>query len=197
MTVFRHRVTGPGPAGDIWVSTLHSSSSQSITTVHAAWQQLVQSFGTVLATFWSPVQQATEVVTDELDAAGKHNVAQARSAVAIAGTGAGNPLDQRACVVVGLRTAVPTRAGRGRMYWPAPDDANLDSDGLLLAATASNISAEMATDLATMAGTAQPVIYHRALNTFTPISTVTVSLVVGTQRRRTNKVPPSYQTSQV
>ena len=68
MTTYRHRVTGPGSAGDIWVSTLHSSSANTLASVHTAWTTFVNSFcsGTLNA-MWNTHQSATEVITDQLD----------------------------------------------------------------------------------------------------------------------------------
>lgn len=196
MPIFRHRITGPGPAGDIWTTGLYSNGSASISTAHTAWTTFCDSFfvGTMEA-LWSTEVQATELITDELDASGRHNVAQERSSVTYKGTGSGNALSQRTAVVCGLRTALPTRAGRGRMYVPAPDDTHLTTTGLLATADASTIASGLGTALNTMSGTVQVVIFHRASGDTTPVTSVTVGQVLGTQRRRTNKVSPNYQTA--
>lgn len=196
MTTFRHRVTGPGPAGDIWTCTLHSVSGQSLTTVHAAWASAVQGFiNSTLGPLWPTETQATAVWTDQLDPVTGRNVAQAYSAGDWKGTGTGLQLPQRAAVIVGLRTALPTRSGRGRMFWPAPDSTHLTTTGLLASATAQTIATGWASQLQTMTGTTQPVIFHRKTKTSDSITSVTVGQVLGTQRRRTNKVPPNYSTA--
>ena len=195
MTIFRSRATGPGTAGDIWVTTLHMSSSSTLAEVHSAFGTFVGTFGADLGAMWSTEQQISEYITDELTADGKHAAAQQRTSVSIKGTGSGNALDPRTSVVMGLRTALPQRSGRGRMYWPAPDDSHLTTTGLLATADALSLAGDMAGALATLAGTATPVIYHRATNTFTAITEVTVGQVLGTQRRRTNKVPANYQST--
>lgn len=198
MTIFRHRITGPGPAGDIWVTGLFSSGTASIDTAHSAWHTASDSFfvGTMVP-LWSTQLEASELITDELDAAGRHNVAQRRSTITYKGTGAGAQLEQRQAVVCGLRTATPTRAGRGRMFVPAPAGDSLVANGLLSTIVADNISSDLATALGTMSQIVQVVIFHRppapAVTSSTPVTSVTVGQVLGTQRRRTNKVPADYQ----
>lgn len=195
MTLYRGRITGPGSAGDIWVTTLHMSSGSDLSAVSTAFNTFVGGFGTDITPMWSTETQISEVIVDQLDASGRHNVAQTRNSVTIKGTGSGNALDPRTAVVIGLRTAIPTRAGRGRMYWPAPDDSHLTTTGLLASADADTLADGMAGELSTLAGTATPVIFHRALGTFTAITSVTVGQVLGTQRRRTNKVAANYQSA--
>lgn len=201
MPIFRHRVTGPGPAGDVWSTGLFSSGSASLGTAHDAWDDFVSSFiGSDMAGLWPTETQATETITDQLDAAGHHNVAQARTSVTYKGTGTGLQLPQRAAVVIGLRTALPTRSGRGRMYVPAPDSSSLTADGILSSTVADALAGDAATALETMTAIVQVVIAHRdpvtkGISGTTPVTYVTVGQVLGSQRRRTNKVPPNYQSA--
>lgn len=173
------------------------SSSAVLGDVATAFTTFVDDFTAVLAPMWATEVQISELILDQLDASGKHNVAQERTAVTIKGSGGGVPLDPRTSVVIGLRTALPTRSGRGRMYWVAPDDTHLTATGLLASTDAASLASGMSTALNTLSGTATPVIFHRASATFTPITTVSVGQVLGTQRRRTNKVPDNYQYSTV
>lgn len=198
MTVYRHRASGPGPAGDIWIVTMHSSGSATLSSAHAAWQAAVNSFITSgLGPHWPTAQQVTGLQTDQLDPSTGKNVAQATSAVTYKGTGGGAAIDQRSSVVTGLRTTVPTRAGRGRMYWPPVQDTDLTATGLIASAVATSVASSLASALTTMATTSVPVIYHRPTRTTTTITAVTVGQVLGTQRRRTNKVAPSYASASV
>src|SRR5574337_1274022 len=126
MTIFRHRISGPGPAGDIWVNTMHSSSNATLAQAHAAWVALIGKFyATVMEPLWSTQVEATACETDQLDPATGKNVGQIQSDLTIKGTGTGLQLPQRMAVVVGLRTNLPTRAGRGRVFVPAPDSTPL------------------------------------------------------------------------
>lgn len=195
MTVFRARIHGPGPAGDVWNTTLHVSSSQDLSTVHTAIGTFIGSVFSTIGDMWSTEQQITGYVTDELDPNTGKNTAQQSSALTMKGTGSGNTTNQRACITFSLRTALPTRAGRGRMYWPGLDDTHLTTTGLWSSTDCETLATAAASALSVLAGTATPVIYHRDSRTFTPITTVYVGQVVNTQRRRTNKVDPNYQSS--
>lgn len=212
MAFFRHRVSGPGSAGDMWTSTMHSSGAGALATVHAAWQTLVTGFITsTLGPMWPNEVGATSVTTDQLDANGLHNVAQLSSAISGAGSGAGSTLSPRSCLVIGLRTAVPTRAGRGRMYWPAPDGSHTLGSGNLNSVDAAALSTAFASRLTTFKAVSQPVILHRGhdaglidgiLEPLEPstsdnITTVTIGVILGTQRRRTNRVQNAYSGSTI
>lgn len=198
MTVFRHRVTGPGPAGDVWTNTIYSQSSSSLTAVHTAFLQWTADFyGTTMQPLWSTQMEATNAVTDQLDPTTWKNAAQISSAITVKGTGSGLQLPQRAAVVVGLRTALPTRSGRGRIFVPAPDSSHLDPDGTLAAAARITIASGMSAAIATFNGTSQVGVAHKATKTLTSVNSVTVGQVVGVQRRRTNKVANDYQSAAI
>lgn len=210
MAYFRHRVTGPGSAGDTWVCTMHSQGASALATVHAAWTTLVTGFITsVLGPMWPNETSATQTITDQLDANGLHNVGQLTSAITAPGTGAGATLSPRTCIVIGLRSAVPTKAGRGRMFWPAPDAGHLTASGNLVSADATSLSNALATRLTTFKATSQPVILHRGhdadkppgsplvVSTSDNIVNVTIGVVLGSQRRRTNRVANSYTASPI
>lgn len=195
MTIYRHRVTGPGSAGDVWVSTMHSSSAGSLAAVHTAWTALVNNFisGT-LGAMWNTHVQANGTITDQLDPVTGKNVAQASTAISQIGTGSGGSVSPRNCVVIGLRTSVPTRAGRGRMYWPSPDDSHYQTNGLLVAADVTTIDTGFGTALTTFKATSTPVIFHRKTLTFDTVINTSTGIIPGTQRRRTNKIPNAYST---
>jgi hypothetical protein len=205
MTIYRHRVSGPGSAGDMWTTTMHSQGAASLATVHAAWQTLVTGFiGSVLGAMWPNEVSANSVITDQLDANGLHNVGQLTSTISAVGTGVGGTLSPRTCVVIGLRTALPTRAGRGRMYWPGTDSTHLTGAGNLVSGDASAISSGFATRLTTFKATSFPIVLHRGQDastdpplplipsTWDNVTSTTVGIVLGTQRRRTNRVQNAY-----
>lgn len=199
MTIFRHRAQGPGPAGDTWSWTMHSSGAGALADIHSAWNTLVEGmFAGAYGALLTVDQSVDQIVTDALDPVTGKNTAQARSAVTYKGArGATSITPQRSSIVFGLRTALPTRAGRGRMYWPGPAGDVLTASGSLASGDAAAICAQLAVALGTMAATTVPVIYHRASRTSTPITQVTVALVLGSQRRRTNKVSPAYESANV
>jgi hypothetical protein len=189
---------------------MHSNGAGSLSTVHAAWTSLVSGFITsVLGPMWPNEVGATQTITDQLDANGLHNIAQLSSSISGVGTGAGATLSPRSCVVIGLRSSVPTKAGRGRMYWPAPDGSHQLGTGNLSSTDASAISTGFSTRLSTFKLTSQPIILHRGHDADEPLGsplvpstwdnvvTVTVGVVLGTQRRRTNRVSNSYAATTV
>lgn len=198
MPYFRHRVTGPGSAGDVWVATMHSNSANTLTAVHTAWTAFINTFfsGTYNA-LCTPQQSATGTVTDQLDPVTGKNAAQASSVIAQVGTGGGATPSPRSCMVISFQSALPTRAGRGRMFLPSPDMSHYDNQGKFLAAAAAAVSTAFANGLTTFKATSTPVIYHRAAKTGTNITGVKVGIIVGTQRRRTNKDVNSYSQTPV
>lgn len=191
----------------MWTSTLHSNGSAALATVHAAWSALITGFiSSTLGAMWPNEVSATSVQTDQLDGNGLHNVAQVSSTISAVGTGTGGTLSPRTALVIGLRTAVPTKAGRGRMFWPAPDVTHLLGTGNLNSTDAATLSAAFAARLITFKATSQPVILHRGHDarvvggvpeplvpsTSDNITTVSIGVILGTQRRRTNRVQNAY-----
>lgn len=178
---------------------MHSVGAGALESIHAAWATVVSGmFAGAYGDILTVDQQCTELQTDSLDPITGANTAQVRSAVTFKGSLAVEPTTpQRAAIVTGLRTALPTRAGRGRLFWPGPAGSILTSSGQLPAADASSISALLASLLGTMSATTSPVIYHRATRTTTPVTSVTVGVVLGTQRRRTNKVASAFASTNI
>lgn len=198
MATFRHKLSGPLPSGDVWNCTLHSTSSQTLASVHLAFGTFVQNLmNNTVKPLWPTAMSCTGIETDQLDPITGKNLGQELSAVSYVGTGAGAVLPQRATVVIGLRTTLPTRAGRGRFSLPAPDATHLSNEGGLAAATATALATGVATVINGMSGTATIGIYSRKEKTVTPVIAVTVGQVFGSQRRRTNKVPEDYAQADV
>jgi hypothetical protein len=107
--------------------------------------------------------------------------------------------------VVGLRTGIPTRAGRGRFYLPGLSNTNLDPNGLWLPATITALTPLIAQAIKTMSLTFQVVVYHRKPPASgvppapTPpfgnsVTSITIGVIPNVQRRRVNKVNQSYTT---
>jgi hypothetical protein len=196
MTLYRHRIAGPGSAGDTWNTRFHSNGAASLAAVHTAFQTFVTAVMTnALAAMWPNEFSITELTTDQLDGVTGKNVAQTKSAVSLVGTGTGATPSPRDCLLVSLRTAVPTKAGRGRMYWLAPDSTHTTPTGLLNSTDATSLSNAFGNALTTFKVTSQPVIAHikrGSVPTFDSITQVWISTTFANQRRRTNKVLTSY-----
>jgi hypothetical protein len=213
MTIFRGTLIALGTGGEALSSTLHLSSSGSLASVNTAWNAFCTGIFTgALAARWSTAVSLEETVTDQLDPTTGKNVAQLRQANIHAGTATDKPQSPRDCVVVSLRTATPTRAGRGRMFWPAPTVASTDGAGKLTDAARTAFSTAFAAALGTLGATATPVVYHRptvfrttynrktgvgtdhaaSVATAIPIIVVSIGNKLGTMRSRDNQTSNSY-----
>lgn len=196
-------MTGPLPGGDVWNITMHSSSaSGAIQSIHGAWATLC---GGIFSGHYGSLTtvdiKANSLTTDALDPVTGKNTAQVSSAVTLAGTLASGILPTtRTAIVIGFRTALPTRAGRGRLYLPPPAASVLTVQGQLTEADTQLLATQFAGLLDTFTATATPVILHRGNQKVSPpvapsatnIVAITVGEVLGSQRRRTNKVPNPY-----
>lgn len=199
MTFFRHRVTGPGSAGDVWVTTMHSQSAGTIAAAHDAWRAIWANFwADTFGALVTPQTKITEQVTDRLDAFTGKNVEQRISNDAYTGTGTGATVSPRSCMVLSFTSSLPNRAGRGRMFLPSPDSDHYATTGEFAADTAAAVSAGWASAVfAQMSGTITPQIYHRSTFTGTQITGVKVGTIPGTQRRRTNKSLNAYSANPI
>lgn len=198
MTLFRHRILGPGSAGDQWVCTLHSEGVASIEEANGAWGNFVAaSFDGPLKAMWAVNTKATTIITDQLDPLTWHNTTQIAESYEITGTDAGHAPSPRVCMVVGFRTNQATRSGRGRMFIPSPSASHYTAEGRFVGADCTTIAHAFGAGITAMRATLTPVIAHRATRTWTPINRVTVGDIPGTQRRRTNKDIPTYAGSGV
>jgi hypothetical protein len=186
-------MSGPGSAGDVWVSTLHTSGVASLNTAHSAWADFVtNTIGSHLAAMWATTTQVTQIITDQLDDLTWKNTAQVVSALNIVGTSTGKAVSPDNCLVVGLRTDLPTRAGRGRMFLPSPSADHYAATGRFVGADTTTIANDFSTGIEVLNNTVQAVIAHRSSHTTTPITRVTVGDIAGIQRRRSNKDTVNY-----
>jgi hypothetical protein len=128
MTIYRHVAKGSLINGEIFTFSVHSQKAAGdITDAHSAWATALGLLWNGAATPADSIKQlypaattVDELVTTELDAVTGKNVIQAISAPALVGTGSGAALPPQLAICVSLRTALPTRAGRGRFFLPAP-----------------------------------------------------------------------------
>ena len=193
MAIYIHITFGTFVTGDTWETTMHSSSANAIGPVQTAWNTAVNNFltGTVQA-MWPTDVTDTGTKTYALDPVTGKYTAVAASSLAITGTGAGKPLDPRACILSSLRTALPQKMGRGRMYWPMLDSGHVTTAGRVVTADAATFNTAWKTALSTFNGTATPVIYHHKTKTFDAIDEIRTSDLIATQRRRTNRDVAAY-----
>lgn len=124
-------------------------------------------------------------------------ISKAVLAAAQFGTGAPN-MPPQCSVVTTLQTNIPTRRGRGRLYWPALA-AEIDSSTLRISTgAAQGIAGSVGAwlqDVADAFGTAtpiQPAVVSEVGAMATPIVSVRVGDVIDTQRRRRDQLLENY-----
>jgi len=195
MAVFKHVMSGPGAAGDVWTSGLHSIGPVTLAAAQAAWLVFVENIGSATnwGALWANEVAIREASTYAIDPTTGKATALARGSVSLNGVAAGDASPPRDTVVVGLRTAKPGPGGRGRMNFPLVNRTLLGSTGLIASATQTTIAAFMANALNDMAtGGAVPSVWRKGLPTGDAITSVTIGAVPGSQRRRSNKIAPQY-----
>lgn len=205
MAIYRCRIRGHS------ASILDWSFSFSVSAVTGQAATLSADVADAFSDFWNGVPAATnaaktlydistvadDAIVDELDGSMQHNVSQGITTITLAGTGAGEPLPPQVAVVGSLISDVPTRAGRGRAYFPPPTVDSMNSGKM---ATASrdifaNAWKNMLDNIGAAAGGAYTVcIRHPNFlpSAFTPVTRIKVGDVFDTQRRRRNKLKEAY-----
>jgi hypothetical protein len=198
MTIYAHTLSGTFTAGDVWNTTMHTSSVNSLSSVHTAFTTAMNTFfsGTYNAMLPTDVS-ATQTMTNQLDPLTAKNVAQQVTAISQTGTGAGGKPSPRDCVLLSLRTNLPQKKGRGRMYLPSVDASHYTATGRLVQADMQTIATAFAGVLTTLAGTATTVIFHKNILGFDVVVQVKVPDLAATQRRRTNKDAIVYKSATV
>lgn len=125
MPIYRCTQMGHIGSQEVWNTTLH------VEDVGGNAASILSAFATAVTALWTnpgtpadSIQQyvstivgVDELLVDELDTTGR-NAAQARGTLAIAGTSVDESLPPGVTVVASLRTATPTRQGRGRFSPP-------------------------------------------------------------------------------
>ena len=205
MAIYRCRIRGHSASILEWTFGLHVSA---VTGSAAALSAAVAG---AFADFWNGVPAGTDAVktlyaidtladdaaVDELDGSMVHNVQQAFTTINLAGTGAGEPLPPNVAVVASKVSDLPTRSGRGRLYYPPPTVDSMNSGKMasasrdIYAVATSNFMASLA---AADGGAYDPVIAHPSFipSAFTVFHTVKVGDVFDTQRRRRAKLKEAY-----
>ena len=188
MPLYRHVLTGTFP-GEVWSFGVHTNGSLAIAAAQTAWQTAVTAFfSTAYAATLSTTTEASEASTAELIQATGKQSAKLADPVNFAGTSAAETLPFQLAPVVSFRTALATRAGRGRIYAPSLAVDQIAGGRMTTAAqgTLADSAAAMLTSLAG-AGLA-PVLYSRTTRELQNILRIDVGDVIDTQRRRRNKL---------
>ena len=187
MALYRHRLEGTFP-GEVWSFGLYTDSNLSVAASQSAFMTGI----TNMWADWAPLICAdvstTRAVTVELDPATGKQLTGAEDTRADVGTSAATCLPFQCAPVVSLRTATLSRAGRGRFYAPSLAVDQVSAGRMLTAARDSLADGALALVQGLTSAGGNVVIYHRALGTTTPVTSLDVGDVIDTQRRRRNQL---------
>jgi hypothetical protein len=198
MTIYRHTAKGISSGGQ-WSTSIHTSSAVAIAAASAGWATAWQTLWNGLAPPADNMDQlfATNVetlslVTSQLDPVTGHQIARAEDDVTLLGTSAASTLPPQCSAGITWLSNLASKKGRGRMYLPPMSTSSLTA-GLINTASRAIIKAAADNLLAELtAATLAPVIFDRTTLVATPITIPRVGNVVNTQRRRRDKLVPSY-----
>lgn len=205
MTIFRVSAAGISPGGDEWQFGMHllkvgGTAGGALTAWSAAIDALWNGDGdTVLGVgqYYQTTVQLQSLVATALDPLTGKNATQAVGSDSLVGTGSGQGLPAAVAVCVSTRTALPTRAGRGRFYMPAPLVSVMLNGKFETSVVADYVAAAQLALDSLSASTYPAVIYHRSSMTSTAITSVDVGNVPDVQNRRRNKVVEARQSMPV
>lgn len=193
MATYRHRLSGNGPAGDVWNCVLHSTSDLVIDTVHT---QFVNQMGgdllSAMQPLWHTTTDCNEIVTDLLDPVSGHATDQRRTTVDYPGTSTDQMVTQGVSIVVSWVTPRPGKHGRGRIFLPGPVITGYTAAGLFTAGTTAAVKNAAASFLSDFGPYATTVLLNKATRGTTPVTDARVSNKPSYQRRRMNKVAAVY-----
>lgn len=188
MPLYRHTLNGTFP-GEVWSFGLHTSGSLALAAAQTAWQTAVTAFfSTAYAATLATTTEATEASTAELDAGTGKQISKVSDPVNFAGTSTAESLPFQCAPVVSFRTALATRAGRGRIYAPSLAVDQL-ADGRMTAGAQAALADSAAAMLSSLNGAGMsPVLFSRTTHATQQILRLDVGDVIDTQRRRRNKL---------
>jgi hypothetical protein len=197
MTVYLCLASGSFDNGDIWNTTLHVEKIGGSTAgAAAAWHT---AFGILWNGNAAPADDIKQflftgttcdfTLVNELSPLTGKNVSQVVTGETLAGTSTADQMPQETSIVISKRTALPTKAGRGRMYIPGTTVDAQGSIGELGSGVADVVSLaaeHMMQSLNT--ATYQCVVWHRDSLSTTNIIGLDVASLFRVQRRRQNKL---------
>lgn len=196
MTHFRLVAQGVLPAGDMWMTGFHvnADAGQDADSVLASWV-------TAWALAWNGTGSSddlkslmkTTVTTNEQSAtevgADGKNITQAITTVSLAGTATDDCMAQETCPVWTLRTALASKAGRGRLYLPPLTEASNAATGIIVSGSVTQLANAGQNCIQSLNGASMSVgVFHRFTNSFSPVIAIDVANLFRVQRRRQKSV---------
>lgn len=196
MTIYHATLSG-ALGSETWMTNLHLDDA-ALGSLSGA-QTALNAFANTLwtdtggGTGWGPRCEPATTLTlakvASLSAVTGKQVNTSESTLALAGTGVAPMVPPQCAVVASLRTALATRAGRGRCYLPSPAVATVTTGGKLTGAARDALALAMQHGLQGLVTAGyKPVIYHRTTRTSDDVVSVDVGDVFDTQRRRRDKL---------
>lgn len=188
MAVYRHVMSGTTP-GEEWSCGVYSTSAGDLAAAQAAWNSAVGDFWTGhLDAIVTADVMVTETSTASIDPATGKQISRLLDDVSLPGVAAGEMLPFQCASNISWRTALATRAGRGRIYLPPLVSTVLDAGRLSASAVSTIVSAGEALVGGMNTGGLALILYGRTTHTQTPVTSADVGNVIDTQRRRRNKL---------
>jgi hypothetical protein len=193
-------IKGTGPGSEIWQTGFWTSAVTPPGT-QAQLQTDCNAIAAFVTTWWTAIKVSiyssyalTEVDMYQYVAPSTVASLQAQTVLtASPGTNAtpGSPIDT--CVVVSLRSAVPGRSNRGRMYLPYHSTAAV-ATGLFVNSNTDNYGTATKALMTSVAGYASyvPVVVSRTHSTWQPLAAIDTDNKPDVQRRRENRLLPSH-----
>lgn len=203
MTFYRHEARGLTVGGEMFVYGIHSSNiAGALATAHSTWIAANTKMwgGTAppadsIKQLYTPAYQVVQHVTTELNILTGKNQAQLISQAGLAGTGSGEAFPPQVAICVSLRTLLPTRAGRGRFFLPAPIVSTI-ATGRLTGTAQDQIVKAVGLMLSTMKAAGYgAVILHRGSMSSDAVTSYDVGNVFDTMRTRRDKLIEVRQTA--
>lgn len=188
MALFRHTVKGVFPS-EQWTFGIHTTGSITVAAAQSAWVSAVDAFwSTELAAVYCDDVVIQAVSTAELNQPTGSQITRLETPVSHPGTNANPCLPFQCAPVVSLRTALATKAGRGRFYAPSPAVDQQAAGRLITTAQTALLNSTAAMFAALTGAGLTGVLYSRTAHTTQVITSTDVGDVIDTQRRRRNKL---------
>lgn len=188
MPLFHHTFSGTTP-GEGWSFNVHTTGAGTLAAAQAGAVAAANAIWTGhLDALIAPLVSLTEVSTASIDETTDKQISRLADDVSLPGTATTEMLPFQVALAVSWKTALATRAGRGRIYLP-PLAAGTVDDGRPSAATVTAVvGGANAFWAALNTAGLQLVIRHKGPHTSTAVSGGNVGNVFDTQRRRRNKL---------
>ena len=190
MALFKHELRGAFP-GEAWSFGVHTLGNITVSAAETAWATATDAFWDATTTLFAPEVTAVATSTAELDQATGKQLTRVETPSSLAGTAATESLPFQCAAAVSWRTALATRAGRGRFYAPSLAVAFVADGRMTSAAQTALLTGAQGMATALSGAGLSLVLYSRTTHATQVITSVDVGDVIDTQRRRRNKLVES------